>query len=107
MATQQGCEKSVKICFLVVFQKSECVPLKVRIMRPDLEDDDKKDISVYDFDDDKKDDVGASPIGAKTSVLGSPAKSPGRSPSAHPLSPRVCLCLYSSISLSDIDNCWN
>ena len=82
-------KKSVKACF-VLFQKSDGVPVKVRIMRPDLQGDEKKDISVYDFDDDKKDDVGVSPIGAKTSVLGSPTKSPGRSPSAHPLSPKVC-----------------
>ena len=85
-------KKSVKACFVVLFQKSDGVPVKVRIMRPDLQGDEKKDISVYDFDDDKKDDVGVSPIGAKTSVLGSPTKSPGRSPSAHPLSPKVCFC---------------
>ena len=77
----------------MLFQKSDGVPVKVRIMRPDLQGDEKKDISVYDFDDDKKDDVGVSPIGAKTSVLGSPTKSPGRSPSAHPLSPKVCIFL--------------
>ena len=56
-----------------------------------MEGDEKKDMSVYDFDEEeKKDDVQVSPIGAKTSILGSPTKSPGRSPSAHPLSPRVC-----------------
>ena len=73
-----------------MFQKPEGAPLKVRLVSPGFDDDDKKDISVYDFDEEeKKDDVGVSPIGMKTSVLGSPAKSPGRSPSAHPLSPKV------------------
>ena len=47
-------KKSVKACFVVLFQKSDGVPVKVRIMRPDLQGDEKKDISVYDFDDDKK-----------------------------------------------------
>ncbi len=79
----------------LALQKSDAASLKVRLLKPDDQDDDeddKKDISVYDFDMEEKKDVTVSPIGAKTSVLPSPTKSPGRSPSTHPLSPRVSAC---------------